>query len=135
MDLNKQTLFGVLKGRMSWLSRRQEVLAQNVANADTPNYKPNDLKPMDFKKYLNGTPTRIPLTTTSPKHFTGTRDSVSPFVSVENRTPYETSPDGNAVILEEQMAKVGETQLQYSLTTELYRKHLSMIRMALGKPR
>jgi len=135
MDLSKQTLFATLKGRMGWLSRRQEVLAQNIANSDTPNYKPNDLKPMDFKQYLGGTPTRVPLTTTSPKHFTGTRDSVNPYESVQNRTPYETSPDGNAVILEEQMAKVGETQLQHNLTTELYRKHISMIRLALGKPR
>jgi len=135
MDLGKTTLFGMLKGRMGWLARRQEVLAQNIANADTPMYKPNDLKPLDFKQYLQGKPNRMPLTTTSPKHFTGTRDAMSPFAAQQSVAPYETAPDGNAVVLEEQMAKIGETQLQHNLSTELYRKHIGMIKIALGKGR
>jgi flagellar basal-body rod protein FlgB len=45
---------------------------------------------------------------------------------------YETTPDGNAVILEEQMAKATETALDYQLTSNLYRKYLGMIRIALG---
>ena len=47
-------------------------------------------------------------------------------------TTYETTPDGNAVILEEQMAKATETALDYQLTSNLYRKYLGMIRIALG---
>ena len=120
---------------MGWLARRQEVLAQNIANADTPLYKPNDLKPMDFQAYLSGKPNRIPLATTNPRHIAGTRDAMSPFAAQQNQAPYETAPDGNAVVLEEQMGKVSETQLQHSLSTELYRKHIGMIKMALGKQR
>ena len=41
-------IFSKLATRMAWLGRRQQVLAQNIANADTPNYKPMDLKPLDF---------------------------------------------------------------------------------------
>lgn len=135
MDLNKLTLFGMLKGRMGWLARRQEVLAQNIANSDTPNYKPKDLKPLDFKRYLRGTQARIPLATTSPKHFAGTRSSMSPYAEMQNVKSYETAPNGNAVVLEEQMGKISETQLQHSLSTELYRKHIGMIKIALGKGR
>lgn len=135
MDLNKLTLFTMVKERMGWLSRRQEVLAQNVANSDTPNYKPNDLKAIDFKKVLQGQNNRIPLAVTSPMHVAGNRTASSPYGMQENRQPYETSPDGNAVVLEEQMAKIGETQLQYSMTAELYRKHISMIKIAIGKGR
>src|ERR1044072_2825096 len=49
MELNGVPLFSLLSGRMSWLSARQSVLAENVANADTPNYIARDLKPMDFQ--------------------------------------------------------------------------------------
>jgi len=134
MDLNKLTLFGMVKGRMAWLARRQEVLAQNVANADTPNYKPRDLKAFEFKDYMKAQQgTTLKAVTTSPLHMSGSQRSTSAFRDEENRSPYETAPDGNAVVLEEQMGKIGETQLQYQLTNELYRKHISMIKLALGK--
>jgi len=135
MDLGKLTLFSALKGRLGWLNRRQEVLAQNIANSDTPNYKPRDLKPLNFKDYLAGQSNRLPLATTSPMHVSGGRNATSPFAAQQNAKPYETSPDGNAVVLEEQMAKISETQLQHSLSTELYRKHIGMIKIALGKGR
>ena len=39
----------MLRERMSWLNARQDVLSQNVANADTPGYTARDLKPLDFE--------------------------------------------------------------------------------------
>jgi len=136
MDLNKLTLFGMVKGRMGWLARRQEVLAQNVANADTPKYKPQDLKSLNFQDMMKKQQqTQLNVVTTSPLHMSGARRATSPFAGEENRTPYETAPDGNAVVLEEQMGKIGETQMEYQLTNELYRKHIGMIKIALGKGR
>ena len=135
MNLDKLTLFGLVKGRMGWLTKRQEVLAQNVANSDTPEYKPQDLKAFNFQDMVKRQQTRLNAVTTSPMHMTGAQKSTSPFASQENRTPYETAPDGNAVVLEEQMAKIGETQMQYQLTNELYRKHVNMIKIAIGKGR
>lgn len=137
MDLNKLTLFGLMKGQMGWLNRRQEVLAQNVANSDTPGYKPADLQPFDFKdmvKRQNMQQGRG-LSTTSAMHFAGTRAATSPFAESQDVTPYETSPNGNGVVLEEQMAQIAETQVQHRLTTELYRKHIGMIKIAIGKGR
>ena len=137
MDLNKLTLFGLMKGQMGWLARRQEVLAQNIANSDTPGYKPTDLQPFNFQDMVkrqqmqNGRG----LSTTSPMHFAGTRSQTSPFAEEQATAPYETAPNGNAVVLEEQMAKLGETQVQHRLTTELYRKHIGMIKIAHGKGR
>ncbi|MHA1152522.1 MAG: flagellar basal body protein, partial [Alphaproteobacteria bacterium] len=37
---------------MEWLSQRQKVLADNIANADTPNYQPRDLNPSEFQRIL-----------------------------------------------------------------------------------
>ena len=135
MDLNKLTLFGLVKGRMGWLSKRQEVLAQNIANSDTPKYKPQDLKAFNFQDMVQRKQTQLNAVTTSPMHMTGARKSTSAFAVAENRTPYETAPNGNAVVLEEQMGKIGETQMQYQLTNELYRKHMGMIKIAIGKAR
>lgn len=177
MDLNKLTMFKLLKGQMGWLNRRQEVLAQNVANADTPGYKPRDLAPMDFEALVKGQnkgmdPVRSSsvtaagangsgaqpspgtqgqdeprvasanplrqgngLSVTHPMHFQGNRADTSPFTEATEDAPWETSPNGNAVVLEEQMAKIGEVQVQHRLTTELYRKHIGMIKIAIGKGR
>jgi len=54
MDLNGIPLFSLISGRMSWLSARQSVLAENVANGDTPNYAARDIKPLDFQTILAG---------------------------------------------------------------------------------
>src|SRR5487761_1715476 len=52
MDLSQVPLFAALSKRMAWLTERQTVLAQNVANADTPGYVAQDLPEPDFRKYL-----------------------------------------------------------------------------------
>lgn len=135
MDLNKLTLFGLMKGRMAYGMRRQEVLAQNVANADTPNYKPQDLKPFNFQDYMKNQAGKLPMKRTDPLHFSGTRDAMAPFATSQTDQPFETAPNGNAVVLDEQMAKVNENQIQLQFANELYRKHMSMIKIALGKGR
>lgn len=44
MNLKSMPLFGLMGRRMAWLTQRQMVLSQNIANADTPGYKPKDLR-------------------------------------------------------------------------------------------
>ena len=45
-------IFSMLRSRMEWHQERQRVLAENVANADTPNYRPLDLAPPNFQQAL-----------------------------------------------------------------------------------
>ncbi len=135
MDLDKLTLFGLMKGKIRWLSQRQEVLAQNIANADTPGYKPSDLKAFDFKSMVEAPQSTLNMSATSASHLSGRRQSIGVARVVEQDRSYETMPNGNAVVLEEQMAKIAETQLSYKLATELYRKHIGMIKTAIGKGR
>ena len=57
MDIANIPLLGMLRERMSWLTARQDTLAQNVANADSPGYLARDLKPISFEdmmKKING---------------------------------------------------------------------------------
>lgn len=134
MSVADLPLFSVLKGRMRWLEERQKVLAENVANADTPRYRSRDLKQLDFNAELNATmqQPRVTLAATTPGHIsTSTGDSTS--FPQGPRGGFETKPSGNAVVLEEEMMKVAQTQLDHQTVTSLYARGLAMIKMAIGK--
>jgi flagellar basal-body rod protein FlgB len=132
MDLSEFPIFRMMAGKMKWLSSRQAVLAQNIANADTPEYRPLDLKEVDFRKPDAASPFRIELTRTNEAHF-GRMDEKQDFRTDREKNTYETLPAGNAVVLEEQLMKVAENRHQYELMTQLYRKHMQMFRIALGR--
>ena len=132
MDATSHELFGALKQRLRWLGQRQEVLARNIANSDTPGYRPRDLKPFAFSGLLAEPRQAVALSATDAGHLGGRRRDPTAFASRRDRAPYETAPAGNAVVLEEQMAKVNETTVSHQLATGVYRKHLAMIKTASG---
>lgn len=132
MNLDDFPIFRMMTGKTHWLSARQRVLAQNVANADTPGYRPHDLKPTDLTKMGGADDFRVTLARTHPAHTAGTRP-VDAYRSLPERHPYETLPSGNAVVLEEQLVKVAENRHQFDLVSQLYRKHVQMFRIALGR--
>jgi flagellar basal-body rod protein FlgB len=127
-------LFKALGAKMDFLNQRQRVIAQNIANANTPNYKPNDLAPVDFGAVLartTGDKTIRP-ERTSPMHMAVGLQNIADPKQVQNKKPYEVTPTGNAVIMEEQMIASSETMTDYNLMTSLYNKNINMIRIALG---
>lgn len=127
----KFNIFAVIAKRMDWLSQRQRVLAQNIANSDTPDYAPRDLNETDFQRVLRSGVRPVTPTPTHPRHMAGTAAQGGPARSQIEKTPYEASPAGNAVIIEEQTIKVAKTQSDYQTMTNLYRKHMDMFRIAL----
>ena len=132
MDLSKIPLFSMLNDRMAWLGQRQEVLAHNIANADTPGFVPSDLVPVDFWKLAQAEVRRIGVTATDAGHLVGASRPTT-FRQTEQTVAYETTPSGNAVVLEEQLMKVSQTVMDHRIIANLYSKHLAMIRMALGR--
>lgn len=133
MDFNKIPMFGMLKRRLSWHTQRQEVLAQNISNADTPDYRARDLKPFRFRELIRREAMQINMDTSQPGHLGGRRKRLRDFSEFKERRPFETSPTGNSVVLEEQSGKLNENAVGYKLTTQLYKKHLGMIKLAIGK--
>lgn len=128
MDL---TLFAAVKKRLNWLNQRQEIIAQNISNSDTPDYKAKDLKPYQFREVLRKESAQLNMVTTDGEnHLGGRRKRIRDFMTQEPRHPYETAPNGNSVVLEEQMGKLTETQTTHRLTTELYKKHMAMLKTA-----
>src|SRR5262249_19262315 len=133
MSVADLPLFSVLKSRMRWLEERQKVLAENVANADTPRYRARDLKQLDFMAELNATMhSQVQLTATAPGHIGTPVGERAPSPQTP-RGGFETKPSGNAVVLEEEMMKVAQTQLDHQTATSLYARGLAMLKMAIGK--
>ena len=134
MNLPGIPLLNVLRERMSWLNSRQSVLSQNVANADTPGYAAQDLKPIDFEKLLQHTPAQLKaassLSVTDPRHIQITPPGGSFGETASADT--EANPTGNTVSLEEEMIKVADTQAQYQAASNLYAKAIGLMRTAIG---
>ena len=132
MNLEKIPLFAALTEKMKWLSARQKVLAQNIANSDTPNYRARDLKPLEFHEMIKGPQEEdVHISRTNKRHIFV--EEIAGYEAQVNRDVREVTPTGNAVLLEEEMMKVAETQIQYELTTSLYKKNLGMLKTALGR--
>ena len=137
MDLEKMSLFSMLTRRMEWLGERQRVLAENVANADTPGYRPRDLKAQDFGTELarvRGAEASVTMARTQTGHMsTASFDTKPTERAVSRREPgSETTPVGNAVVLEEEMIKLAQVQMEHETVAGLYRKYSGMIRAAIG---
>lgn len=132
MDGANSLLFRGFKQKLAWLSQRQRVLAENIANADTPDYRPNDLKPMVFQSLLKASSDRVQPALTDPRHLASGSTADGRFRETEMQGTFETAPAGNAVVIEEQMSKVNESILSHRITTELYKKHLNMLKLAVG---
>ena len=132
MSLQSTTLAGMMHEKMAWASQRQTVLAQNVANANTPGYAAKDVEALDFKKTLGfGTPRPV-MTRTHTNHISAPGDT-NPYEVSKSVGGYEVSPDGNRVVLEEQMMKLNSTNTDHKIATNLFKKYMHMYKIALGK--
>lgn len=125
-------LMQALKTRMHFHQSRQKVLAENVANADSPGFRPMDVKAPSVRA-SNGGVGDVSLARTSAGHMGigGRRDG---FDSARARR-FETTPSGNAVNLEDEMMKVAQNQSDYQLAASLYSKGLGLMKIAIGKGR
>lgn len=134
MSIQNVPLMRAMASKMIYLDKRQGVIAQNMANADTPGYRPQDLTKVDFGKVLEKVidTNRVSMKTTNPNHLPHA-DGVERAKGKNDRMTYEVAPAGNAVIMEEQMIKANQTQMDYSLMTGLMQKQASMYRLALGR--
>ena len=133
MSVTDIPLLNQIKGRLAWLDDRQRVIAQNVANADTPGYGARDLKtPTDFAEALRQGG-RLQVTRTNAMHIAPANANVARFSS-QNAPDSETTLDGNSVVVEEQMLKMAESRMAYDAAISLYQKSMTMLRMAAKKP-
>jgi flagellar basal-body rod protein FlgB len=133
MSISDLQLFQALKSKMQWHQSRQGVLAENVANADTPGYAGKDLKAFSFQDVMAQRSVGLQTSRTSTSHLVGSMMRETGNVERDEATGFEITPDGNSVVLEEQMMKVTENQMDYQTVASLYQKGLGLIRTALSR--
>ena len=114
-------IFALAEKRLSWIDQRQSVLAQNIANVNTPGYAAKDVKP--FKDVLAAQAQQ------AAGGFSGV------FTSAASADPNAAakSLSGNAVVLDEQLEKVAETDTAHQLAMNLYKKYASLFKIAIGR--
>jgi flagellar basal-body rod protein FlgB len=135
VDLANTPFFGMLRARLDQLSERQRLIAENIANASTPGYRPRDIDASGFERMLaaaGGGGRGATLVRTNPMHMAPGGGSGG--VQVVTRNDSETTIDGNAVVLEDEMARAAETRMQFETGIALYQKGLELVRMAARAP-
>jgi flagellar basal-body rod protein FlgB len=132
MPVSDIPILAMLRTRMAWHQERQRVLANNVANADTPKFKPRDLVPPDIGRTAPAAGP-VALVRTDPMHLSAPGAGGGSALAAGTRGGYRVRPTGNAVSLEEEMMKVAANQMDYQMVTTLYSRGLGLIKTALGK--
>jgi flagellar basal-body rod protein FlgB len=128
MPISRIPLFSMLRTKMQWHQARQRVLAENVANADTPKFQPRDLAPLQGDRMR---PAALAMAQTRPAHMAAAGDGAQ--FPLDRRGSFDVRPTGNAVSLEDEMLKVAANQMDYQAATALYARGLGLIKTALGR--
>jgi flagellar basal-body rod protein FlgB len=134
MAITDIPIFSMLRTRLSWAQERQRVLAENVANSDTPNYRARDIAPLKFPdpaKVAGANVSSVTLVRTENSHMGLGGLGASQFQT--SSAGYDTRPTGNAVNLEQEMMKVSANQMEYQAATALYTRSLGLLKTALGR--
>jgi flagellar basal-body rod protein FlgB len=126
MGLDSISFFKNASQRLQWLSSRQKVISENVANSDTPGYKAKDVT--SFSKMLEGTQ-KTGILTTNPRHI-GSSTDVPGVKSVIDQEAWSETITGNTVVLEQQTIKANEVGENYQLAVQLYRKGHDLLALA-----
>jgi flagellar basal-body rod protein FlgB len=129
----KLPLLSALTEKMKWHQARQSLLAENVANAETPGYRGRDLKAFGFEEHVKNLSTaKIATRATQPTHITVSGTGADGF-GARDMNNFEITPEGNGVTLENEMMKVTSNQLDYQTITAVYMRSLRIIKSALGR--
>ena len=128
MPVSDIPILSMLRTRMQWHQERQRVLAENVANADTPGFRPNDLKEPTFETTPGAA---LGLVRTAGNHL-DIAGGTSRF-DMQRNGGYEIRPAGNAVSLEDEMMKVAQNQMDFQTAAQIYSQGLALIKTALGR--
>lgn len=137
MDLTNIPIMAALRRRMHWLNQNQQVLSENIANANTPGFKARELESQDFSSIVDDLTGKgkgmgsVSLRGSKPGHM-GTNSGFGPANIVEMKHA-EEAPNGNSVVLEEQMMMVANNQMKYGMMVNLYKKNMGLLKIALGK--
>lgn len=133
MGLMNMPVFSALTDKMRWHQTRQGLLAENIANAETPGYRGRDLAQYDYAdRTASMSSATVTTSATQPMHFSVSSAEGSIF-DAQRMANFEITPEGNGVTLEDEMMKVTTNLMDYQAATSLYQKSLKILRTAMGR--
>jgi len=140
MSFTANPMMNAIATKLAWLGTKQATISQNLANANTPGYRAREVAAPDFAKLLQKKDNAAralkvaSLRQTSDKHLKIGGEAEGLFdIKVDDRKPVDSKLSGNNVILEEQMIDMAQTQLDYATMINLYRRHVGLLKTAIGK--
>lgn len=126
--MNFDDIFGVHAQALLVRSRRSEVIASNLANADTPGYKARDL---DFKQILDQmNPGSVRIHTTNQRHLQPDNHLV-PVEQFLYRTPLQSTLDGNTVDTEQEHVAFSANAMEYQASLQFLNGKINGLRKAI----
>ena len=132
MDLQNLSIFAAAEKNIKYQTQRQKVLASNVANANTPDFLPKDVKRPSFGDEVEKV--RLPMVITHENHMLGLQRKTKG--GYEIYTPELTNAltiDGNGVVLEDQMNEISKSKSEHDRIIALYGKYQDMLNVANTK--
>jgi len=133
MALNLDTYLGVHADALKLQSKRMEVIADNLANADTPGYKARDI---DFRTAManasgaGGASAPVTLATTNPGHL-GTDPTTEANANLKYRVPLAPSLDGNTVDAQQEQAAFADNTVRYQATLTFLSSRIKSLMTAI----
>jgi flagellar basal-body rod protein FlgB len=123
-------LFGIHEQALLLHGQRLTVLANNMANADTPNFKARDI---DFAAVLGGADggSSLPVTMTNAAHL-GLSDGGLPAGALKYRNPYQASLDGNTVEMPVEQAAFAENNVRYQASLTFINSEIATMQFAIA---
>lgn len=123
---------GLQRTALNLRAARQELLASNIANADTPHYKARDI---DFKAALSGAMSgrsdgALALERTATGHLAGAGGNAYG-AAVKYRAEYQGAVDGNTVNMDVERAAFAENALQYEAMLTFINSHFKTLAGAI----
>ena len=139
MNIDTIPLFSMLRSRLGYLSQREGLISQNVANASTPNYAPRDLEGFSLSGAMRASESGggaggLEAAPAAEGHIALSAPKTGGAWRAQVMPDSEATLDGNQVVLEDQMLKMNEARMNYDAAVGFYQKSLNMIQMAIRKP-
>lgn len=132
MSMSDIGLFNGLIANMKHLNQRQQVIGENIANADTDNYRARDVETPNFSKLIGGPGDgkirRPTVSATSRMAALGSKIGVGGHIF--QTTSDEAKANGNNVVIEDEVLKMGNVRADYNAMSSLYRKSMNLLKIA-----
>jgi flagellar basal-body rod protein FlgB len=131
MPINLENPFGMHEQALLLRSQRSQLLASNIANADTPGFKARDL---DFQAALGHAQSDnqpVLLQTTQTGHLGVDAKQAVISADMRYRVPTQPSLDGNTVDMQQEQAAFAENAVHYQATLDFISNRINMLRLAI----